>query len=360
MVAGDTRVFRNNQWERQGRTPIPNSAASNPVGFNQQVFADQFATLDASRWFAYNNSNFGSSMNVLGYYKDYNVEVGASGARSVATAGATNGTSLRILCKRESGVGPSPSGWAWDFTSGMLDTRSRNFYIPRYFRCETRSKIPHGQALWEAFWFVARNNGASTAEYDGYEYFHAQRPGRVHVTLWGKVTGTENAASIKYTNNQGSPNRLFFENPTYTPGWHDWAFEVVPVTDATGTVLASPSAVSQYVRYTTYLDGAVGFRFVDTTSTWMMTNGGSEDSFWNIFIQGELGGNDVGHPDDALGYSRYRGTCLTGSGTPPTSCATSFNGQPILRAGAPGSTATLDVPSTIHEIDFVKVWKFTG
>jgi hypothetical protein len=37
-----------------------------------------------------------------------------------------------------------------------------------------------------------------------------------------------------------------------------------------------------------------------------------------------------------------------------------FNGQPILRAGATGSTATLNVPATTHEIDYVKVWKFTG
>jgi hypothetical protein len=181
----------------------------------------------------------------------------------------------------------------------------------------------------------------------------------MHIGLWGKSTGLESSSIHKYENNTGSPNRYGWENPTYTPGWHVWAFEVIPVTDSGGLTTADPALPSQFVRYTTYYDGAVAFRFVDTTSTWMMTNGGDENQFWQIYLQGQMGGNYVGHEDDALGYSRWTGTCLI-SGTAPAACVSTFNGQPILRAGATGSTATLNVPATTHEIDYVKVWKFTG
>jgi hypothetical protein len=122
------------------------------------------------------------------------------------------------------------------------------------------------------------------------------------------------------------------------------------------------------VKFTVFLDGVSAYSFVDTTATMWTTNGGAADSFWNVYIQGsQLGGTWVGHPDDTLGWSRWNssgvidgtGQCLV-SGTAPASCATSFNGLSIQRAGAAGSTATLGTAASTLELDFVNVWRFTG
>jgi hypothetical protein len=252
---------------------------------------------------------------------------------------------------------------AAQFTVGMVDTKTAGFFLPRYFRCETRMKVPHGQGLWPAFWFTARNGGASEAEYDGFEYFHAARPGRAHIGLWG-VDNTGGGFAHKHENNTGSPNRLYFEAPTYTPAWHTWAWEVVPVTDAGGATTASPTSPSLFVKFTAFLDGSAAYSFVDTTALHWSTNGGG----WNIYIQGsQLAGTWAAHPDDALGWSRWNssgvadgtGMCLI-SGTAPGSCATAYNSVSVIRAGASGSTATLGTSASTFEIDYVRAWGFTG
>ena len=127
-----------------------------PPGMTK-VFEDQFATLDGSSWYVYDNSNFGAPDRVQ-LYKSANLAVG-----SIGSTGSTNGTSLKLTSKRETVVYNSTT---YNFTAGMLDTKSVGKYYPRYGYFEFRCKIPHGQGLWPSIWLTAKNGGATTAELD--------------------------------------------------------------------------------------------------------------------------------------------------------------------------------------------------
>jgi beta-glucanase (GH16 family) len=314
----------------------PNPTA--PAGMTQ-VFVDQFGALDTTAWFPYDNSNFGAPDRVQ-LYKSANAVFGSG------SAGAGNGTSLKLLSKRETVVA---GGVTYNFTAGMLDTKSVGRYFPRYGRFEFRCKTPHGQGLWPSIWITAKNGGATTAEMDILEYFHGQLPGKNSTTLHG----TQNDGSFKanrYTNNQ---NRTFFEHPTYTPDWHVWAQDILPVTDSSGTTPASATAPSSYVKYTTYLDGVAVYSFVDTSATYYTTNGGDADSFWQIYAQGcQVDGPFVGGIDDPLGYSHEKNQCLI-SGTPPNTCAITRDGTNFVQRAQFGD------PSSVLEVDYVRVYKYT-
>lgn len=312
------------------------------------VLDEQFASIDPTRWSVYNNSTFGAPNRIQTYYA-------ANAVTGQASPGATGGTSLKLF-SYENDLGSGTIYTRYAYTAGMLDSKSAGIFYPRYGVFEWRVRLPHGQGLWPSFWLTARIGGASEAEYDLIEYFHAAAPGKNSTTIHGTANDTT-LHTNKYTNNGSAANNLwgrtFFEAPTYAPGWHVWRFEIVPVTDAAGTTLADPTQPSTYVRLTGWLDGVKTGSFVDTTALHYTTNGGSADSFWNVYLQGcEIDGPNVGHPRDILGYSHETNSCLI-SGTPPNSCAITASGYTVQRAqfGDPSSTV---------EIDHFRNWKYTG
>lgn len=321
-------------------------------------FEDQFTgtVIDSSRWNVRDNDSSYGHPTRIQTYRAANAIIGAG------STGATLGTSLRLRTTEiDAGSGTQPSfspntaGTRYSYSAAMLDTEGVQLYYPRYGRFEWRAKLPHGQGLWPSFWLTAKNGGATMCEMDIVEYFHSEVPGKNSSTIHGTDnTGTSHIN--RYTNNGAAGNgvggRTFFEAPTYTPGWHIWACEIVPVTDSTGNTAADPTQPSGYVRLTVFLDNVQVWRVVDTSALWWTTNGGTADSFWNIFLQGcQVDGNNVGHPEDALGYSHWTNNCLI-SGV-AGSCTVTTGGYTVQRA-------RFVPPAADVEIDYFRHWKYTG
>lgn len=332
-----------------GGTTPPATTYTPPAYPNMTLVLDeQWASIDTTRWHVYDNTVFSQAAKQAQAYMAANVSVGAG------TTGATNGTSVKLMVKRQTQTTPQGT---FDFTAGMLDSKSAGFYCPRYGRHEFRGKIPHGQGLWSSIWFTAKNGGASTVELDLEEYFHAQVPGGNHITLHSKTSSTGQLLPNRFQNNGGStgwPFRAHFETPTYKPGWHTWATEIIPVTDATGATKADITQPSQYVKFSFWVDGVKVFEFVDTQALYYTTSGGSADSFWNVYIQGcQVGGNYIGEVDGPLGYSTALNQCLI-SGTPPDTCSITRNGTDKVQR------AQFDGVANVLEIDWFRTYKLTS
>lgn len=316
---------------RMQRADKPTVGLPSPAGFPSLLLDEQFSSLSATRWKAYDNSTFGAPTRVQRYMA-YNTIAGTG-----ASTGATGGTSLRLKSVRES-VGGNP------FTAGMVDTKSVGYGIPLYCYVEFRHKIPHGQGLWPAAWLTSRVGGASVCELDIMEYFHAGTPGRLMHTL--HRADSDGVLKTNVSKNYGG---TFFEAPTYNPQWHTSACSVEPENGVNATA---------GVRFKGYVNGVLIWNYLDTQATWWTSNGSSDlSTYWNVYLQGcQIDGEWVGHPDDPLGYSHWRNACLI-SGTPPNTCSTTYSGQSTIRAGAPGSTATITgQPSTTYEVDYMRVW----
>lgn len=316
----------------------------------QLVFDDQFATFDTSRWFLYDpsngNGNFGSPTRIQTYLT-------ANAVLQTGVSGATGGTALAMQSKEiDAGSGTLPTsgsaGTRYSYTAAMFESKSAGFYCGLYGRWALRCKIPHGQGLWAApLWLTAKVGGATTVEFDGPEYFHSQVPGRISTTLH-RTNNSQVFVANAYTNNVGG--RDFFEAPTYSPAFHEWVYEIEPVTDATGATRGDITQPSTYVRFICYLDGVEYYRFVDTSALWWTTNGGTISSFWNVYSQGcEIDGNYIGHPRSPLGYSHWLNQCLI-SGTPPNSCATSSGGYSVQQAVFTGGASDV-------VIDYLRHWR---
>lgn len=289
-------------------------------------FEDQFGTFDTSKW-RKETGTFGAPKRIQ-YYRPENVVVGTG------SAGATGGTSMKMFSKRENYGGRN-------FTAGMIASKWVGFYLPRYCRIEMRQKIPHGQGVWPAEWLTAKTGGADMVEIDIMESFHAQIPGKFMSTLHRK----NNAGTTQYNVNK-SFGGIFFEAPTTTPAWHTIVFEVYPES-------GSPTAPNTNVRMKTYINGVLKWNYLDTQALYWTTNGGSDSSFYNLYLQGsQIDGEYVGHPDGPLGYDHWRDACIIG-GTKPSSCSSSTGGYSVF-------LPTFGDPATTYEIDYIKVWKYTG
>jgi hypothetical protein len=288
------------------------------------VLNDNFDTLDTDLWYRYENS-YGAGNNEIAWLSGDNVSVSDS--------------ILRIEARRESKSG-------FDFTSGFVSTRSNYAsaspspsgptYFPRFGRFEMRGRVPHGQGLWPAFWLRHRNGATATngAEIDIMEIFHAETPGHTRATTWQRVGGTN--TKVVTVN---SP----LEAPTYTPGWHVWAVDILP-------------AGGNNVQYIYYLDGNVIVQGTVDGSAYINEFSGDGYRIWDVSLNCAIGGNYTGHPDDPLGYSRWLNACLIG-GTPPNSCSITRWGYTAQRAGAPGETATLPQH---YDIDYFRMWEYIG
>jgi Glycosyl hydrolases family 16 len=284
------------------------------------VLDEQFrgSTLNGDLWDP-EHSNYGADGNRIQYYRPENIVV----ADGVCT----------LYSKEEAYLGHT-------HTAGMFSTRDLGVFYPRFGRYEIRAKIPHGHGLWPAFWLRHRD-GSSVCEVDIMESFHGQIPGRTS----GVLHRTNNSGTFQ--NNVSNAN-AFFEAPTYTPGWHTWAVDILDE--------------DPHVRFVWRLDGVPFRNYLDTSAVEWSTRHPGEPLF-DVTVQGcQIGGNFVGHPDDPLGYSRWlnsgAGGCLIG-GTPPNSCTTTFNGHPVIRAGAAGSSASFGagIPMVV---DYIRVYEQTG
>jgi hypothetical protein len=280
-------------------TPVSTpTAPALPSGFTE-VFTDMFLgnTVDASRWgLNLEGSTFGAPQR-SGTWSNANAFPG------YADPNATGGKALKLA------AGGSPGA----YTGAMLTTRSVGYYLPRYFYLRTRQRTPQAQGIWPCgAWFTAKNGGGSLIEFDGMEPFHTQTPGKFSITLFAASSSTSGAPKV-YTNNGGTwrgqtaAGRTFYETPTDNTQYHEYAFEVVPVTDITGATLADLTQPSQYVRFRVWVDGVRVESWVHDQALYWTTQGGTEDSFWNMFIQGsQMEGPDVGDIAGPLGYSTYR------------------------------------------------------
>jgi hypothetical protein len=295
-----------------------------PVGFSTLVLNEDWSSgsINPARWDV-EASTYGSPAR-YGRYRPENAVV------SAATTGGT-GNSLKLTSKREFFIDR-------DFTGGMLGTNTIGVYYPPYAWYEARMKIPVGQGIWPAFWLRHRD-GSSICEVDIMESFHAEVPGSIRLTVHYTDNGSvfhQNAFKVS----------TFCETPSYTPGWHKVAMSIAPTVDPDKT------------QFTGYLDGVQVYSYLQPSSTnW--TSRYAANAF-DICLQGsQIGGPFTGHPDDPLGYSRNRvsggvtggevGGCIIG-GTAPSSCTITTGGQTTI---APIFPATF-------EIDYVRVWGYTG
>lgn len=306
------------------------------------VLDEQFASLNAGRWNVYNNSTFGAPTRIQ-RYMSANVTAGAG-----ASAGATGGTSLRLTSSEtDAGSGTLPSngdkGTRYSYTAGMLDTKGVGYYLPLYCRIEARMRIPHGQGLWPAFWLTSAAEGSTTIEVDTMEYFHTNTPGQILFTLHRK----NNAGTYEKSVNKA---RGLYEEPNYTPRWVTIRQDIVPENGV-------PDAPTTNVLFKGYIDGTLIWSYRDTQASYWTDHtriGGDPDKAYNLYIQGcQIDGDYVGHPRSPLGYQHWRNACSI-SGTAPNSCALTYQGHgPII---AP----RFDGVANVFEIDYVKVWKYTG
>jgi beta-glucanase (GH16 family) len=279
--------------------PTPAPSPSAPAPNLKLAFADEFSgsSLNTSVWRPYHNT-----------YGDGNKELPCLTPNNVGVSGGT----LKIVARRQQIT--CPGGSVRQFTSGFLGTRETGTYFPRFGRYEIRAKLPHAQGLWPAFWLRHRD-GASVAEVDIMEYFHSQVPGKTSQTLH-----LDQRYNI-------SKKATFFESPTSNPGWHTWAVDIEP-------------AANGAVKFSFLTDGKVVHTYTDTKADWSRRHAGKP--LFDMAINMAVGGNWVGHPDDALGHLANLNRCAQG-GTAPNGCRT----DGIRRATFP----------TTYEVDYVRVWE---
>lgn len=269
-----------------------------PSGY-REIFKDDFdgTALNTAVWKPYYST-----------YGDGNKEEACLTPNNVSVS---NG-SLKIVSKREAITCPGQP--PDQFSSAFLGTRENGVYFPKFARYEIRARLPHAQGLWPAFW-LRHKNGSSIAEVDVMEYFHAQVPGKTTATIH-----LDNAINI-------SKKTVAFESPTTNPGWHTWAVEMEP----------DPTDASK-VRFTFSLNGKVYHTVTPAQKAWATAV--DANKMFDIALNTAVGGNNIGHPDDNLGWSRYLNFCLKPyKGTPPCDPTN------ILRAQFPAT----------YEIDYVRV-----
>lgn len=274
--------------------------ASPPSGYQWvEYWADEFGGTepDSAVWTLYDNT-YGAREH---YNRPQNWEV-------------SSGT-CRCVTKRESFGGKS-------FTTGTMGTREKGVYFPRVGFYEMRCRTPHGQGTFPAFWLRHRN-GSSTAECDIMETFHSQLPGYAVSTLHLPQDEGSNFAK----------DAEFVETPSESAAWHVYGCSIHET--ATG------------IEFRFYIDGALHLAVIPTKGSWW-TNF-TQAQLWDIAVDQYVGGPWIGHPDDALGYDRYRSACLQG-GSPPAAC----DSTGLMRSGI--STLHPTPHDEIFEIDYVRVW----
>ncbi len=280
--------------------PVTTTVPTGPAGWTL-VGGDEFngTSLDGGKWKAYNNT-----------YGDGNHELACLTPNNVSEGGG----SLKIQARKETIT--CPSGSVRNYSSGFIGSREVNKYYPQMARFEVRAKVPHAQGMWPAFWLRHRN-GASVAEVDVMEYFHALRPGQTTGTL--HLDGRKNL----------SQKNVSFESSASTPGWHTWAVEIS--NDPNG------------VKFDFFLDDVKYHSYVDTQHNW--SSAADPTSTWDMALNLAVGGSWTGEPDGTLGYLPDLSKCSIG-GTAPAGCTTTG----IKRID------WNDPAATTYQVDWVRVY----
>ena len=263
------------------------------------VGGDEFngSSVDTAKWKPYFNT-YGDGNNELPCLTPGNVSEGAG--------------TLKIVSRKQQMT--CPGNKTRNYTSGFLGSRETGTYYPMYAKFEARVKVPHAQGLWPAFWLRHRN-GASVAEVDVLEYFHARRPGEGSAAL--HLDGRKNVLKKSVT----------FESAQAPSGWHTWGVEITPTS-------AGP-------RFEFFMDQKSYGSYVDTQHHWADVD---PNATWDIAINQAVGGTPTGDPDGTLGYLPNLAQCSLG-GTAPTGCRT----DGINRVDWTKPAATT------YEIDWVRV-----
>ena len=307
------------------------------AGFTQLVLDSNFTDgLDPEWRMEPNGSTYGANNNVIGIWSHSNVSTGP------ATVGT--GSTLKLASTYDGTT----------YRAGMVQTRTGSsvpfggVLFPRYAWYEFRMRIPIGKSLWGGAWLRHRH-GASTCEVDISENFGGGSPGHSRFTVHRKAS-----AGAATTTGLGK-NNLYLQQPyeadgttRAVPQWHTIACSIRPENGV-------PGAATDRVVFDVYIDGVHRHSWMDTSAAYW--TGLETEQAFDICLQGmQIGGTWNGHPDDPIGYSRWinggAGGCIL-SGTPPNECATSFNGVPIVPNVWDALHGTL-------EVDYVRVWKYTG
>jgi beta-glucanase (GH16 family) len=282
-----------------------------PASTWKLIGGDEFdgTAVDPARWRALHST-----------YGDGNLELACLTPANVSEGGG----SLAITPRRQTAT--CPGGVTRQYTSGFLSSRDAGRYYPLELRVEMRARLPHAQGLWPALW-LRHIDGASTAEIDIMEYFHAQVPGRTTQTL--HLDGVANVAKAT----------TGFEPPNQPAGWHTWAVEIVRV-DADG------DGIRDDVEFRFTTDGRETLRFTDVRHLW--ANSGDPQRTWDVAVNLAVGGRWVGRPDGALGVLEDLGRCAQ-AGTPPACQTTGIN---RVDWGSPASTT--------FAVDYVRLYQRTA
>lgn len=227
-------------------------------------------------------------------WKPYSGVYGNSGGGSKHCLTPSNvvvsGGTLKITSKRQPTTCSDQS--VQPYSSGFVGSREAGRFYPLEGTFTVRAKVPHGQGVWPAFWLRHRN-GASVAEVDILESFHAQAPGKVSQVL--HLDGEINTA------NQAT----WFETPTAAPGWHTFSVRIDRLDgDSDGAV--------DDVRFDFSVDGKTTHGFVDLNPRWV--SAAPSTATWDVSINTAVDGRWVGNPDGELGrLDQVRRCSLSGT-----------------------------------------------
>jgi beta-glucanase (GH16 family) len=261
------------------RTVVADATADPPP---VTVLAEEFdgSAPEPDRWRALHNT-YGDGNNELACLQPANVTVAGGAARITARAETAT----------------CPGGRVRSFTSGFLSARDAGRWYPLLGRYEIRARVPHGQGVWPAFWLRHRN-GASTAEVDVLEVFHAQQPGTAqHAVHLGGSRRTLAWVGLEPA-------------VVGTGGWHTYAVDIRP-------------ASGGGIEFVFSIDGTETHRWTDAVAAW--ADDAPSDATWDIAVNLAVGGNWIGHPQEQLGYLPSPDRCSRTLRTPdagPESCPT--------------------------------------
>jgi beta-glucanase (GH16 family) len=283
------------------------TAGSSPGGtvaadaVSVSVLAEEFdgTEVEPTRWRTLHNT-----------YGDGNNELACLQPANVTVAGGT----ARITARAETAT--CPGGKVRAFTSGFLSARDAGRWYPLLGRYEIRARVPHGQGVWPAFWLRHRN-GASTAEVDVLEVFHAQRPGTAQHAV--HVGGSRR--SLAWVDLEPAV--------VGTGAWHTYAVDI-------------RAASGGGIEFVFAIDGDETHRWTDPVAAW--ADDAPADATWDIAVNLAVGGNWIGHPQQQLGYLPNPDRCsrtLRAPDAGPESCPTD-------------GIHLADLPA-LYEIDWIRV-----
>jgi beta-glucanase (GH16 family) len=265
-------------------TPTTAPPTTTTVPAPRLLGGDEFdgSRLDGSKWKAYSNT-YGNS---------------GGGSRHCLSPNnvAVSGGSLKITSKRQAIT--CSDGTVQPYSSGFIGSREVGRFYPLEGSFTVRAKVPHGQGVWPAFWLRHRN-GASVAEVDILESFHAQVPGKASQVL--HLDGEINTAN----------RATWFETPTATPGWHTFSVRI-------DRLDGDRDGAADDVRFDFSIDGKATHGYVDLNPRWV--SAADPAATWDVAINTAVDGRWVGNPDGELGRLDQIRRCSL-SGTYPA-CST--------------------------------------